>query len=728
MGKILKQNVRQALDNDNLRTALGNFGEDYPRARQAAYANIDFEALRSIISATKGGAAEDMERLASEFTRVAEARGATVYRASTAQEAKKYILDLAQKKGVKTVVKSKSMATEEIHLNSYLEENGLDVAETDLGEWILQLSGDRPSHMVMPAIHMTRRQVADIFSAETEQRVEPDIPAMVKIARERLRKKFLSAEMGITGANIAVAETGTLVLVTNEGNARLTSTLPPLHVAVVGLEKLVPKFSDIEPILKALPKSATGQAITSYVTMITGPAPVITAEGDLTQKELHIVLLDSGRTQLRDDPVFKQALQCIRCASCLNVCPVFQLVGGHVYGYVYTGGIGTILTAFLNGFEKSQEIQSLCLGCGRCKTVCPGQIDIPRLILELRKRVIKDKGMSFANKLIFENILPNRPLFHKLLRTAAAVQKPFTGGKPMVRHLPLHLAGLTEGRSLPALADVPLRDRLAKQTDDHKQKHKQKKKVPQVGLFGGCLAEFAYPEIGVAVRDVITHLGMELVYPLEQGCCGYPAYSSGAASGAQQAARHNIEAFEKSGVDYIITPCPTCTWALMRGYPLWLKNDSEWKGRAEKMAARVSDFSAFVYQHSNEGKSLQLREGQGPVVTYHDSCHLKNKLGISKEPRALLTAAGVQLKEMPGSDRCCGFGGSYSIKYPELSGPILNRKLDSALSVQPDVVAVDCPGCLLQISGGLDQRNAPVKVEHTAQILARSLAINKGQK
>ena len=292
-----------------------------------------------------------------------------MFRTGSPEAVKEYILNLARERGVKSVVKSKSMASEEIHLNPYLEKAGIAVKETDLGEWIIQLAGQTPSHMVLPAIHMTKEEVAELFSKEVNERLSSDIPRLVKVAREQMREKFLAADMGISGANIAVAETGSIVLVTNEGNARLVTTLPKIHVAIVGLEKLVEKFDDIGPILTALPKSATAQLLTSYVSIITGPTPVT----DGTQKELHIILMDNRRTEMSNDPKFKQALQCIRCGSCLNVCPVFRLVGGHVFGKVYTGGIGTILTAWFDELKKSEEIQGLCIQCGNCKQVCPGK-------------------------------------------------------------------------------------------------------------------------------------------------------------------------------------------------------------------------------------------------------------------------------------------------------------------------------------------------------------------
>ena len=304
--------------------------------------------------------------------------------------------------------------------------------------------------MVMPAIHMTKEEVADVFSEQVEQGQPPDIPRLVKFARGKLRTKFLSAEMGITGANIAVAETGSLVIITNEGNARLVTTLPKIHVAIVGIEKLMADFADVVPVLTALPRSATAQLLTSYVSIISGPVP----NTDGTPKQLHIILMDNRRTEMSQDPKFKQALQCIRCASCLNVCPVFRLVGGHVFGKIYTGGIGTILTAWFDALKASDEIQSLCIQCGNCTQVCPGKIDIPDLILELRRRLAVEKGQPLAQKAIF-SVVNNRRLFHSMLRTASLAQKPLAKDG-FIRHLPLFLSDMTEFRSLPAIADDAL--------------------------------------------------------------------------------------------------------------------------------------------------------------------------------------------------------------------------------------------------------------------------------
>jgi iron-sulfur cluster protein len=642
----------------------------------------------------------------------AEAAGVKVFVARSPEEVRVYILRVARERGVRSVVKSKSMATEEIHLNHALEEAGVSVQETDLGEWIIQLAGQRPSHMVMPAIHLTKEEVADIFSKTVEERLAADIPRLVQFAREQLRARFLAADMGITGANVAVAETGSLVIVTNEGNARLVTTLPRVHVAVVGFEKLVEKLEDVVPILTTLPKSATGQLLTNYVSVISGPVE----NTDGTPKELHVVLMDNRRQAMAGDPRFREALQCIRCASCLNVCPVFRLVGGHVFGKTYTGGIGAILTAWFDALKASDEIQALCIQCGSCKEVCPGGIDIPGLILELRRRVAAESGQPLVQKAIF-SVVNNRRLFHAMLRTASVAQAPFRKGR-FIRHLPFFLAGLTEGRSLPAIAPRPFRD-LVKEVEQPAAPREK------AAFYAGCLVDFAYPETGLAVVKVLNRAGVEVVFPEGQTCCGAPARYAGAFDVAAGNARDNVAALLEANAEvrWVVSACPTCTVALREEFAATLRSegDAAWAERAEQLSARVIDFSTLVEQLAAEGRLELGTAGLPGPVTYHDSCHLKRTLRAERAPRALLARAGIEVKEMYESDVCCGMGGSYSLKLPEISAPMLARKLRCIADTGAATVASDCPGCVMQIRGGLDQAGSSVGVRHTAELLADAL-------
>lgn len=709
MKSDFKESIDRAVNDANLTGALGKFSEAYKVNRTKAYDGIDFELLRTTIAERKSHAASHLDRMAAAFTRNAEALGAKVFQTNDPDKVKEYILKVARENNVKTVVKSKSMATEEIHLNSCLEKAGIAVGETDLGEWIIQLAGQTPSHMVMPAIHMTKEEVSDLFSKEVDERLTTDIPRLVEVARKELRSKFLAADMGITGGNIAVAETGSIVLVTNEGNARMVTTLPKIHIALVGIEKFVEKFADVVPVLTALPRSATAQLLTSYVSIITGPAP----NTDGSMKDLHIILMDNRRTEMANDPKFKQALQCIRCGSCLNVCPVFRLVGGHVFGKIYTGGIGTILTAWFDELKKSEEIQGLCIQCGNCKEICPGKIDIPELIMEIRRRLVQKEGLPLLQKAIY-NVVNNRRLFHGMLRAASIAGKPLASGK-FLRHLPLFLADLTDGRSLPAIAAEPFRDRF--------KKIKQPKLGEKAAFYAGCLIDFAYPEMGEALVRILNKAGIGVVFPEEQTCCGAPARYSGAYEVAEKNAIDNIKALLSEDVQYVVSACPTCTVALAHEFISTFESlgQTEWMPRAKELAGKTVDFSTLIKKLVDEGR-LTLKEGRKlGKVTYHDSCHLKRTLHVSEEPRELLNKAGYELAEMFECDMCCGMGGSYSIKLPEISAPILQRKLHNIKETGAPVVAMDCPGCVMQIRGGIDQDGADIRVRHTVELLAEQL-------
>jgi iron-sulfur cluster protein len=704
----LKERIEKALADGRIATALGKFGSAYVVSRAKAYEGIDFEALRDRLVALRTRAAADLDGLAEKFAAEARKAGATVVRFDDPAKVKEYISTLCRERGVKRIVKSKSMATEEMHLNNHLEAQGIAVNETDLGEWIIQLAHQRPSHMVMPAIHLTKEQVADLFSKETQEHQPPDIPALVAVARRNLREKFLAADLGITGANMAVAETGTLITVTNEGNARLVSTLPRIHVAVVGIEKLVEKLADVEPILTALPRSATSQLLTSYVTMYTGPAPAT----DGGSKELHILLVDNRRSEMAKDPAFSQALRCIRCASCANVCPIFQVVGGHAFGGVYTGGIGAILAAWFEALGSSKDIQSLCIQCGTCVQVCPTRIDIPGLIVELRGRMNRDQKAPLLQRAAFK-VVNNRRVFHGVLRAAAKAQKPFARDG-MIRHLPFFLSGMTQDRSLPAIADEPLRDLFA----DFPQPARPRDRA---AFYAGCLIDFAYPNVGKAVARTLTAAGVETVFPEGQTCCGAPARYAGDLEVAAQNARDNIVAFEGVDARWIVSACPTCTVALKHELSATLRarGDEAWAARADALAARVRDFSSLVDELVNDGRLAFPGGAPSPgQVTYHDSCHLKRKLHADQAPRRLLRAAGADLTEMAESDTCCGMGGSYSLKFPEISRPILARKLENVRKTGAPTVAMDCPGCVLQIGGGLDRAGDKVRARHLAELIA----------
>jgi L-lactate dehydrogenase complex protein LldF len=386
------ENARAALEDTALRGALRRATDLFAERRAAAVASVpDWEALRERARAIKAETLANLDVHLERFVERAEAAGATVHWANDAREACGVVAAIARGIGAKRLVKSKSMTTEEIGLNAALERDGSEPIETDLGEWIIQLAGETPSHIIVPAIHKTRGQIGQLFVDKLGIERSEDAQVLAAHARERLRRHFAEADLGISGVNFGVAETGTILVLENEGNARMTTTLPRVHVAVMGIEKVIPRLADLEVFLRLLPRSGTGQHLTSYQTLFTGPDPA--GEGP---RELHVVLLDNGRSALLPDPLTRQTLACIRCGACLNACPVYQQIGGHAYGSVYPGPIGAILTPQLAGLERAAALPFASSLCGACREVCPVKIDFPQVLLALRARVTSSSATAPA--------------------------------------------------------------------------------------------------------------------------------------------------------------------------------------------------------------------------------------------------------------------------------------------------------------------------------------------
>jgi len=713
----IQREIREKIQEGPLRANLGKFAERYPATRAAALENAgDVEALREAIREVKASTVDRIEEIAAQFEAEATKRGVSVFRAKNGDEVKRYIVDLCKKHDVKRIIKSKSMASEEIDLSPYLRKNGMHVCESDMGEWIIDLAGHRPSHMVIPAIHLSRFQVAELFSKEMGRELPPDIPFMIKSAREHLRQEFLNADMGITGANFGIAENGAIGLITNEGNARFATTLPRIHVVVMGYEKLLPKMTDAGLIIKLLPRGATGQIMTSYTSFIGGPSPMMVHRENRwveETREMHIILLDNNRLKSAKDKSFKEVYQCVRCGSCLNVCPVYTIVGGHVYGgHTYAGGIGAILTAMTSGMADFEKFHELCIGCRRCVEVCPGKIDIPGLIEELRVRAVKAHGLPFVTRQLFENVMTNRKIFHSLLRAASLAMKPFASGKnkTLIRHLPLFFSGLAKDRSLPTIAEKPLRDRVT--TVTRKPDHPRGK----AAFFSGCTMDFVLPETGEAIIRVLADLGYEVVFPLGQSCCGKPVSATGDIETAKKIALLNVKALDAEQTDVIVSGCPTCVETL-ESYGELLQENPEWRDRAATLSGKVREFSSFVAAEYEKAGRLNKASG-GPAVTYHDSCHLKRVLGVSEAPRKLIAAAGCELREMRDSDKCCGMSGVFGLKYVELSMRILDQKMKNIKDTGAEIVACACSGCMVQLQGGVDKQLPGIQMKHVADILA----------
>jgi L-lactate dehydrogenase complex protein LldF len=356
----------------------------------------DYQELRTQANAIKKHTIDNLDHYLEEFERNVAAHGGKVVYCKDGTEVSDFVLQLAKERAAHLIVKSKSMTTEEVDLNERLAHHGLESVETDLGEYILQLANERPYHIVAPALHMTRYQVADIFERCLNVPRETVIEKQTALARSVLREKFLAADIGISGANFLVADSGAVVIIENEGNARLTTTAPKIHIAVAGIEKVIPRAQDLATFLKLLARSATGQLLSVYTSFLSGPRRASEIDGP---DEFYVVLLDNGRTRLLPDKAKRQSLYCIRCGACLNTCPVYRKIGGHSFPWVYSGPIGAILTPQFMGLQHEPSLPFASSLCGACGEVCPVKIDIPRILLELRSDTRKADARENRNRL-----------------------------------------------------------------------------------------------------------------------------------------------------------------------------------------------------------------------------------------------------------------------------------------------------------------------------------------
>ncbi|MBZ5647627.1 MAG: iron-sulfur cluster-binding protein [Acidobacteriia bacterium] len=359
----------------------------------------DWDAAREQCQRIKWEAINHLDRYLIEFEQRVKERGGQVFWAENSEEARKYVVDLAVSRGVKKVVKSKSMVTEEVHLSPALEKAGIEVFETDLGEYIVQLRNEPPYHIVTPAMHLNRGQIRDLFKEKLGDVDSDDPQQLVAAARRSLRRAFFSAEMGISGANFLVADAGLIAITTNEGNGRLCTSIPRIHVAMTGIEKIIPRLQDLATLWPVLATAGTGQPITCYNTLIGGPRRPGEADGP---EEFHVVLVDNGRSELLADPEQREVLHCIRCGACLNACPVFRSVGGHTYGTIYPGPIGSVLTPHLRGLEEFQHLSYASSLCGGCTEVCPVRIDLHHHLLHNRRNAIRAGTHPGRERLAFK--------------------------------------------------------------------------------------------------------------------------------------------------------------------------------------------------------------------------------------------------------------------------------------------------------------------------------------
>lgn len=605
----------------------------------------EYESFRAEVRRIKERCIERLPELIDLFKRNAEARGARVYLAGDAAEANEITARIIRDRGARLTAKSKSLTSEEIELNAYLESRGIEVVETDLGERIIQLAGERPSHLVFPAVHKTRQDIAHLFSGESGRRVGDELPELMGYIRARLRSVFLAADVGITGANIGIAENGAVVIETNEGNARLVSSLPKTQIVIMGVEKLVETVEDALYVMRAHPVAATGQRLTTYVTLIAGRLP-LTDTGE--ERELHIVMLDNGRLRMRRDRWFREALYCIRCGACMNICAPYSVVGGHVFGHIYPGPIGIPWTANVHGIEEARFSQ-LCISCGLCHYICPAGIDIPMMISRVKQLDAEASGgFPKANRYMMS--------YERLggIASATAPLSNWVLRRRVIRELLSRLMGIDSSRTLPVFKRGTFMKRVAK------MRTRVEGAERRVALFLDFNANYVEPEIAESLARALVGAGVDVVVP-PQLTSGYPFIAYGDLDSARRYAEKNVASLVRY-VDegYVVLSIePTATYAIRHSYPRLLEGD----GAALRVAARTMEALEYLALLCREGliePSLMI-EGEPGL---HVSCH-QRVLGRAEGVMELFRRAGREAR-LVETGMCCGMGGTFGLK----KGPI----------------------------------------------------------
>ena len=454
-----KSEARKALRDQTLQGALADVQNRLGKGTAKAYQELpEGPDLRLKAHDIRMNAVENLDILLTALAENVRKNGGQVIFAQDAAAAVNHCLEIARHHEVQTAVKGKSMVTEEIGLNQALTSEGVEVTETDLGEYIIQLAGESPSHIIAPAIHKTRQQVGRLFADKLGIAYTDDPPTLTQAARKALRKKFLNADMGISGCNLACAETGHITTVSNEGNIRMATTLPRVHVAFMGMERVVARLEDHDILFRLLARGAAAQNMAGYISYIGGPRQPGQTDGP---DAFYLIIIDNGRTRILADEEFREMLCCIRCAACLNVCPVYGKIGGHSYGYPYSGPVGAVITPLLVGIERAKD---LFLGetlCGACKDACPVNIDIPRMLLALRARLVENRSqweLRPGNRVeksayrAWSVAIRNRALYDGMRWIAAQIQRPATAADGMIHRLPLPFSAWTKSRDIRPLA------------------------------------------------------------------------------------------------------------------------------------------------------------------------------------------------------------------------------------------------------------------------------------
>ncbi|MFC6940086.1 LUD domain-containing protein [Salinirubellus sp. GCM10025818] len=689
----------------------------------------EYEDLRAEARSIKEAAIADLPNLIEQVRESVEANGGNVYLAEDAADANAYIEEVCEGRDAESVVKSKSMTTEEIELNGHLESLGIDVYETDLGEFVIQLADEAPSHIVAPGFHKSREEIATLLN-ETYDLEDPleTSQEMTWFVRDVLGEHIRDADVGVTGANFVLAESGTVTLVTNEGNARKTAVTPDTHVAVAGVEKLIPSTEELSPFVELIARAATGQSIAQYVTMLSPPtdsptldfdAPDEPIEGGSEDREFHLVLLDNGRTAMREDDELRETLYCIRCGACSNSCANFQHVGGHGFGgETYSGGIGTGWEAGVHGLDSAAEFNDLCTGCSRCVNACPVKIDIPWINTVVRERVKRGTDPDTFDHLV-DGLTPDqeepgfdlRNRFFGNFETAAkagsalAPLSNWVANSGPVRGAMDRWLGIDRRRDLPEFR----RETLRKWFEDREGPTRTRAGTGvdrEVVLYPDVYTNHVQVERGKAAVRVLEALGVDVRIP-DVGESGRAPLSQGMVSTAERSARDAYAALSGhlyAGRDVVVVE-PSDLAMFRREYEKFLSD-----GSYERLAANSYEVMEYVYGLLENGADADaLAAGDGERLAYHSHCQQRT-LGLETYTEAVLE--GLDYDVTTSDAECCGMAGSFGYKseYYELSASV-GESLLAEFDTQGRWVVASGTSCLEQLEGLLDRPTAhPIQV------------------
>jgi iron-sulfur cluster protein len=690
----------------------------------------DYEALKDKARAIKEAAIARLPELLTTLEASVKRNGGHFFLAKDGQAAARHITNVCRDRGVHLVVKGKSMTSEEVHLNDHLEGAGIEVAETDLAEFILQIADEQPSHIIGPAIHYSRERITALF----KRKFQTDLPLdtgeeLTRFAHEMLRQKFLNADAGISGANFVTADSGSIVLVESEGNIRLTSQLPPLHIAIAGVEKVLPSRELLAPFIELIAPSATGQGLASYTSILTPPmnsAPLLT-DGP-AQREFHLVLVDNGRLQMREDPVLHEALYCIRCSACLNSCANFQTVGGHAFGgETYSGGIGGSWEAGTRGLLNAR-FNELCTGCTRCINQCPIRIDVPWLNSNLRERINEydaKKSVGFLQKVASSQLKAKAPLpkivfgRYDLFGKWGARLAPLSNWinhLSMSRNLMERTFGVDHRRELPLFANKTLTRSARRLSSAPPGKQRGR-----IALFPDIFTNYGSPQRGLATIEVLRSIGIDVVLT-EVSADGRASLSQGLIQNATEQARHTSEILLKYIRDgreiVVVEPSALAMFRL---------DNRHFVERAIFEEIRDHSFEAVEYmwrvlqerQLNAEDLFSASRHPRGTRVFYHSHCQQKT-IGAAAATESLLLASGFDV--VTSKVECCGMAGSFGYKteFYELSmavGEDLFNQVRVAEADGPRTLVATGTSCQEQLHAGMQRR-----VLHPMELLAETIA------